>query len=180
MNKSNAALFLGCLLLAAGCSTVQVRYDYYPKADFSQYRTFSFLPLPDTARANELLVERVKDAVGAGLAAKGFKQTADNPDLQIAIHTSRREKYDLANWGYSYFPFNFYWRPFNYWGGPWGIDIYSYDEGRIVLDIVDARQKKLVWRAAAEEDLPAIQSPATMQVFVSRAVDKMLSHFPPK
>ncbi len=180
MKKSHAALLGGLLILAAACSTLRVRYDYYAKADFAKYHTFQFLKAPGNLNVNEILYNRIKDAVTDGLVTKGFKAAAGNADLVIAIHSDRREKVDVMNWGYSYFPFGWYWRPWMYWGGPWGIDITSYDVGKIVLDFVDAGEKKLVWRAVATEDLPDNESPETIGRFVRDAVDKMLQHFPPR
>jgi hypothetical protein len=177
----NTTLFLlaATAFLLIGCVPVTVKYDYHTQTDFSSFHTFNFMPIPETARWNEILIGRIQKTVIRRMEMKGLKQETANPDLLIAVYTRRREKVDVQSYGYAYFPVRFYWRPFSYWGGPWGIDIQQYDEGKIILDFVDARNKKLVWRAVAIEDLPDPENPGTMQTYVERAVSKMLKKFPP-
>ena len=40
------ALLTTSILLAAGCSSYTVMFDYDHQEDFSQYKTFDFLPAP--------------------------------------------------------------------------------------------------------------------------------------
>ncbi len=179
MKKTNLLLSIGLALLATSCSTIKIKYDYYTKADFSKYHTFDFMSVPEKAGQNELFVGRIQEAATRQLEAKGFKRTSENPDLLIAVHTRHREKLDIQSYGYAYFPFPYYWRPFGYWGRPWGLEITPYDEGKIILDFVDAASNNMVWRGVAVENLPDNENPTTIHDYIEKAITKMLRHFPP-
>ena len=72
------ALGIG-LILAAGCAGQQVTTDYSPATSFSQFRTFALVAPPDTA-AQQLLDQRVRNAVQAQLDAKGL--TGRSPECR--------------------------------------------------------------------------------------------------
>jgi N-acyl-D-aspartate/D-glutamate deacylase len=65
------ALGMG-LILAAGCAGQQVTTDYSPATSFSQFKTFALVSSPDTAAAQQLLDQRVRNAVQAQLTTKGL------------------------------------------------------------------------------------------------------------
>lgn len=180
MKKALALIAAVLTTLAAGCSVVTVRYDYHTRTDFSKYHSFQFMEQKEGSEQNGIMVDRIQDEVTAQLRPKGIGPNADHPDFLIAIYVHRKERVDTSACGYSYFAFGYYWRPYFYWGGPWGIDCPRYDEGKVILDFVDAENKKLIWRAVADEDLPYPENPATMQRYVRKAVTKMLKYFPPK
>src|SRR5258705_10843438 len=71
------------LILAAGCAGQQVSTDYSPATGFSQFRTFALVMPPDTA-AQQLLDQRVRNAVQTQLGAKGLTATdRENADLYV-------------------------------------------------------------------------------------------------
>jgi hypothetical protein len=180
MKKCFTFFLVSLALWMTGCAVVTVKYDYHRQTDFARYHSFSFMPMTDDARKNELLAGKVQKAVAARLEMKGFRQDSDKPDFLVAAYVHRRERIDTTACGYSYFSFGFYWRPFSYWGSPSGIDCPKYDEGEIILDIVDADSKKLIWRAVGEVDFPYPENPRTLDRYVDKAVAKMLNYFPPK
>ena len=51
--------------------------------------------------------------------------------------------------------------------------------GTLVLDIVDARTKRLIWRGAAEGTLDRDISLENEEKIISEAVEKLLKDFPP-
>jgi N-acyl-D-aspartate/D-glutamate deacylase len=65
------ALGIG-LILAAGCAGQQVTTDYSPATSFSQFKTFALVSAPDTTAAQQLLDQRVRNAVQAQLTTKGL------------------------------------------------------------------------------------------------------------
>src|SRR5438270_7074224 len=81
------AVFLAML----GSALAQhVKTDFDHHANFSQYKTYSWQEIKP---ANSLWDARIKDAVDAKLAAKGWSQVASGGDMAVvAIATSRTEK----------------------------------------------------------------------------------------
>ena len=64
------------------------------------------------------------------------------PDFRVAVHFGSREKVQVTDWGYGYAPSR------RYYGGG-GVDVYTYTEGTLILDVVDATSEQLLWRGSA-------------------------------
>jgi hypothetical protein len=168
-------------LLAAvglfGCATTQVKTDYDPQANFSKYRTFAVqqgkvIPEPGTVAAaeavpNSLVQDRIDAALSQELEAKGMQPVKTNPDLIVTYAAGARTKEEvISDWGafgWAYDPaFNDVW-------------IQPVEQSTLVIDLIDAGTKKLVFRAVAKADNKDIQDPK----FVQKAVDKALAQYPP-
>ncbi len=77
---------IGMMFLFAGKSSAQqVKTDYDRSADFGQYKTYSW----EHVKTKEPLdVDRIKNAVNAALAAKGWTQVDSGGDVSIVAHWS--------------------------------------------------------------------------------------------
>ena len=168
--------------LIAGCGTsINVNYDFDVNADFEQYKTYDWVPLPDTPpgdarraqQSNTLLDKRIKSQVNAALAEKGMSVRSDSPDMLAAYHVGVKDKVQVTDWGYRYSD--------HYWG--WGgrdIDVYNYEEGTLIIDFIDAQTKELVWRGAGSVALDSSTDPQKSEELIRKVVGKILSQYPPK
>lgn len=69
------------------CSAIyDVTYDYDPQVNFSGFKTFDWMQVPEKAGIDSLVVQRVNNAVNTELKAKGVMITSNNPDFLIAEH----------------------------------------------------------------------------------------------
>ena len=58
--------------------------------------------------------------------------------------------------------------------------VHEYTEGTLILDVLDAATKSLVWRGTAQaEALPSVDV-STPQARIREAVRRILERFPPK
>jgi hypothetical protein len=179
-----AALCAGALAVAlAGCSSIRVNYDYDPKADFSNYHSWSWLPQPkpeviDPRVHNEIVDRRVRRAVEAALAARGYQQVEPGRgDFGVAYHAAIQGKVSVQtiNDYYGYGPV---------WGGMVHVPstrtyVREYDEGTLILDVVDGQSHQIVWRASAQAEVSQSGTPEQRDRRVREAVDQMLDDFPP-
>ena len=55
----------------------------------------------------------------------------------------------------------------------------AYEQGTLVIDLVDRRTKKLVWRGTAQAALSETPSKAEREATIDEAVKKMFEKFPP-
>ncbi|RKH46318.1 DUF4136 domain-containing protein [Corallococcus llansteffanensis] len=172
----------------ASCSGVDVGTNYDPAAvaRIDNFRTYAWMSQPqksqDTRINNAITDAQVKSAVDSNLQSRGYRKVEPdaNPDFLVgwqgAIDTRLSE--DAANSYYGY-PWDPFWGSFY---GPYGGGAYlrQYDVGTLILDVVDAKAKTLVWRGTAQRNLgdsPSIQSnPKKLE----EGVTKMLERFPPK
>jgi hypothetical protein len=165
-------LFSSMVGLAA-CATMMVNYDYDKNTNFSGFKSYDWHSIPRSVEMNDLVINRIKDAVNRELQAKGFRQVAEKPDFLIAVHTSRQQKLEVIDWGYTYGP---YWRRGFGYGG---VDVRQYEEGTLILDVIDAVKKELVWRGTATGIIDPYQSPEKRTEKINEAVKKILGKFPP-
>src|ERR1700680_763020 len=74
-------VLMGMMLLFAGkLSAGQVKTDYDRNANFGQYKTYSW---EQVKTQDALNVDRIKNAVNADLAAKGWTQVDSGGDVSI-------------------------------------------------------------------------------------------------
>ncbi len=188
---------IGFLVLCIGCASFTVNYDFDQEFDFFSIKTYNWLPIPEKAQINELAVKHVKFAVNNEMKAKGFQMTSENPDVLIALHGGKEKKVDVQEWGYTYGDYNYHhWGPYHPWGfdrdtvapplppGPSfrdyseyrrGTDTYEYEVGTLIIDIVDAKKKELIWRGTGT----GIIDPGKTSEQINEVVKKLLENFPP-
>ena len=175
------------LIFLSGCSTLSVGYDFDQKANFSQYKKYDWLPFPKDMKVNELNRARFVTAVENNLAKKGFSQNSSKPDFVIATHFGKENKVDITNWGYTYAPNGYYggygYRHSGYAGSyanTGGVSVYEYEQGTLILDLVDANTKKLIWRATAKAIVSPASTPEKQTEKIENAVQEILENFPPE
>lgn len=153
------------------CSTLSTGADYDPSTDFSRYKTWDLKE--DGSINNPLLARRIETAVSGELAKKGMTRNTSNPDLWVAVHgrlskQTQIHTYDTG-WGYG-------WR----WGG--GMTTSTVSEvpvGTLIVDMVDASRKELVWRGTASDTLDPEASPEKKEKNLQEAMAQLLAKFPP-
>ncbi len=145
--KRTLTLLLGAVLLAAGCSTLSISTDFDKTTDFSQYKTFTWKDTGDGVGA--IWTKRIQGVFTDTLVAKGLKQVDSGGDLWIAAHPrlSKETQINTYNtgWGYGYGWYGY--------GGMATTTVTQIPVGTLMIDLVDARKKELVWRGVASDTL---------------------------
>ena len=165
-------------LSLTGCSSITVKSDYDTETDFSQFTAYRWVDgqVPgDQLAQNQLLQKRVKVSVDKALQAKGYTlQETGTPDIVVVTHAGSKEKMRVTDWG------GYYW--YDPWWGPYGgrVDVSYYTEGTLVIDIVDASEKELVWRGIGTAVVKEYSSGEKMQKDLDAIVAKILRDFPPQ
>jgi hypothetical protein len=173
----NALFVLFFIGFTISCASIYgVQHDYDKQVNFANLKTYGWMPIPEKANINSLNVERVKNAVNAEMKAKGLMMTSDNPDFLIAEHLGKKDKVQVTDWGYGYGPHGGYWG--GYWG-PGGVSTYEYEEGSLILDFVDAKSKKMIWRGVAKAQIDSANTPDKKEKLINEAVHEILKKFPP-
>jgi len=150
-----------------------VRTDYDHNADFTQYKTFSFEKIQTR---NPLWVDRITSAVSAALTAKGLTQVSSGGDISIVAIEMTKEQQTL-NTFYDNFGGGWGWR----WGGGLGeatTTTDTYRVGTLVVDLFDAKNKKLIWRGSASDTLSNKSEKNIKNL--DKGVEKLFREYPPK
>lgn len=170
------------VLLLASCSTISVNTDFDPKADFAALTTFDVgntTNQNDELVQNPLLQQRVNRSLVNQMEARGFTYTKENPDMLLYPHASSEEKISVTDWGSSY---GGWWGSGPYgWGHSGRIDVRQYTQGYLIVDIVTAPDKQLVWRGVGSFTVSSRElTPEESQERVDDIVAQILERYPPQ
>lgn len=150
MQRVVFALVAMMFLFAGKSSAQQVKTDYDRGTNFNQYKTYSW---EHVKTKDALDVDRIKSAVNAALAAKGWTQVGSGGDVSIVAMEITREQQTL-NTFYDGFGGAWGWRRFG--GGGFGeatTTTDTYKVGTLVVDLFDTKTKKLLWRSSSTDTL---------------------------
>ena len=181
------------VLVLAGCSTLDIHTDFDCKADFSKLKTFTWVPgmkqaSKDPRVDNAVTDARIRTAVEKVLVAKGYqKRDAGQPDFWVAYQAAIEEKFDPKMTNYPYttpltrdiangnFAQDLTWA----YGGSQTF-LSHYEEGTLIVDIVDPRKRNLMWRGTAKATLEGGRNSAKKEARLNEGVQKIFATFPPK
>ena len=173
--KRVMTVLFGMMFLFAGKSSAQqVKTDYDRSANFAQYKTYTWAQVKTK---DALDVDRIKAAVNAALAAKGWTQVDSGADVSIVAMEITRNQQTL-NTFYDGFGGGWGWRRFG--GGGFGeatTTTETYKVGTVVVDLFDAKTKQLIWRGASSDTLSSNSDKNIKNL--DKGVEKMFKQFPP-
>ena len=185
MRRVGFALLAAVIGLSACGSGIKIRTDYDPSADFSGLETYQWAQRQrtdndDSRVYNDLVEGRVKRAVNRVLQEKGFREVSGgNPNFWIAWNGDIDGKMSLTtvNSGYGYG-----WGWYGY--GGMGISssqtyVNEWDEGTLLIDIVEGAKKQLIWRGSATMELRDGGTPEQSDQNAYQVAQKLLKSFPP-
>jgi hypothetical protein len=181
-SKLNLLLLLvGPLMFAFCASPVKVTSDYDKDVDFTKYKTFAIYQLTDKSGAvSQLNQNRLIQAIKNQMVAKGFTESTTNPDVLVNVVTIFKDKQQVTA-NTNYYGYGGYYRPYAYGGGMASgtttYSTYDYKDGSIMIDVVDAAKKQLVWQGVGNKE---IDKPAKdPEPVINDAVAKIMASFPP-
>lgn len=191
MNKTPYTLVLlvvALAVVASGCSSLNFDAEWDREVDFSQYRSYTWLPQEEGVAATQQLpqhldirLRRVVDDIM--LDEKGFEKAVAPPEADLLfayyIDTEKGLKVDYTVYGSYYGGYSYgYWPGYSpgYGGGGGVSRVREYTTGTLVLDVVDRRTKTLVWTGVIEGEAK-YQNPSGTRV--QQVMEKMMKAFPP-
>ena len=161
------------LVLTAASFADQVKTDYDHNANFGQYKTYSW---EKVQTKDPLMVDRIKDAVNAALAAKGWTQVDSGGDVSVVAMEITKNQQTL-NTFYDGFGGGRRWGGFGGFGDA-TTTTETYQVGSLVVDLFDAKSKNLIWRGSSSDTLSTKADKNTKNL--DKGVQKMFAHFPPE
>lgn len=148
-------LVAAAVLVLAACATgPRITSDVDPSADFARYRTFAFYsPLAIESQGYATLTSgRTKDAARRQMEARGYVYDEKSPDLWVNLNAYMQEKTDVVSTPEVDYDYYYSYRARRYVAVPYWrdrTDVYKYTEGTLNVDLVDAKQNRLVWTGVA-------------------------------
>jgi hypothetical protein len=183
---------IAVLAAVAGCSSMKTMVGYDKKVNFTGYKTYAWIPYPATQRADvrldyDFLNQAIHTSVNDALRKKNVTEiSSGEPDFRIRWYVAIDEDvtdtqvssyYGFAGnagWGYDE---NGQW---DYTSPLYQNYQRTYTVGSLVIDFVDGKTGKLIWRGGAQSAVKTGLSREQRQQMIQEAVEKMLANFPPK
>lgn len=174
-------LIPGLLVLSLAACAPRVLVEQDSNISFTGFHRFAWVtppagPVTNPIIDSQILEQRVQRAVTATLKARGYVEISpqEHPDFLVTYHTSTRQVQDTE----STFSFGIVDAfPYSIAGVmvPVGSTT-SHEEGTLMLDVIDGKSKRLVWRGWTTGWV-------TQQNYSEQAVDQavreILARFPP-
>lgn len=178
--KTYSVLIIIVSTLLLSCTTITVKTDFDLGQDFSKYKTYRFTgkKIPgDALEENQLLKNRVISSIERSLKEKGFVQeNATEVDFIVVAHAGIKGQMQETNWGGTH---GYGWYDPWYGAGGGRTDVTYYEQGTLIIDIVNAEKKVLVWRGLAQGIVKTYSDPEEQQENLNDTVAEILSTFPP-
>ncbi len=193
-SKNSLIVMAAALLLlwSAPASAQDVKYNFVAGTDFSKYKTYKWVRVPQAEYPNQILDGQIMQSIDTQLALKGLSKTeSDSPDLYVAYQAAVRQEQQWNSystdtggaWGYGRWGG---WGGFGSYGGYGGgistttTTSKTINIGTLNLDVYDVAAKNQIWRGAATKTLGSGKDPKKVQKNLDKAMAKMLKNYPPR
>jgi len=173
--------------LITACSTpVKIHSDYDHSIDFSQYKTYGyFSPMGiENPNYSSLMGQMFRDAIDAQMLPKGYVKS-DNPDILINVSAKLQDKTKVTT---TSDPMMYGGGYYGYRGGmydPWGgygygtsTHVSQYTEGTVNVDMVDIKQKRMIWEGIAIGRVNEKESNPELRADIMSGVAEMFENYP--
>lgn len=173
-------------VVLAGCASQKVDWDYDTERLLTGMTAYRWIEPALDERADSqklgyqfeaLMDQRVHNAVDGVLQTRGFQRVdSDKTDVDFLVNyitsqkTRREERQVTTSFGYGF--------------SPWGLGVSTdsrvqeYEEGSLIIDIIDPETKQVVWRGRSRARIQDDLSPERRTARINEAVAKILEGFP--
>ncbi len=175
-----STVFLFFAIPFLGMSQLLVSYNKASKVDFQKYKTYQIYGLnvtsipefePRKEGLNFLITE-----INGQMDARGYKKVKANPDLILNIGVVVSAEQKTRNTDYRDAPRYMGQRNYNWESQE--IVVQNYNEGTVILDVVESENNKMIWQAVSKGMIsPSIDK---NNIRITKAVKKMFNKYPVK
>ena len=156
-----ALLIFTAAVLSACSSSLQVRSDTDPSADFSQYQSYNFFdPMGIEGGYNSpIFGEHFRAAISREMGQRRYRKT-DGPGLMVNVTIRSDDRVKMKSYTAPYMSGAYYNRPGGaYYGSSLGVGVSvsqratKVTEASVFIDLVDSEQQRVVWQGVAVLDV---------------------------
>lgn len=170
----NFLLLTAIVLLAApfAARAQEVKVAYDPGVDFNKFKTYSWVK--GRPASSPQMHKLIVDEIDRQLQSKGLRKVEAGADLNVAYYASLDEN---INTGAVAYMKDSDWRKWGDHEPVYGPKMVAMPIARMVLDLVDAADGKLVWRGRAKDAYTPNQARGKKRA--NKAMEKLFADFPP-
>jgi hypothetical protein len=172
------------ILICCGFAAAQdIKYNFLPGTDFSKYKTYKWVKIPNAQYPNQILDTQIVQAIDTQLASKGLTKTEGDADLYVAYQAAVSQEKEWNSystggdmWGYGR------WGGWGGYGGGMSTTTTTSKTihiGTLNVDLYDVTAKNQVWRGEASKTLGSGKDPQKVQKNLNKAMAKLFKKYPP-
>ncbi len=169
-------IFIVSSMIFVGCSSLQVSHDFDPSFDFKGQDSFVIVhhnKEGEDTLFNDRLLRALEDDLRSKGYVKGEKQGAD---LVFVFHTKVEDKTDIDT-DYQMVGYGVY----GYAGGMVArTSTYHYTKGTLIIDALNPKDQKIVWRGVATDTLKDRKTPQKRTAYIKEVIQELMESFPGK
>ncbi len=147
-----------------------------PGLDISRYHTYSWsapdaLPVPDPRLSeNPFYKDHIEGAVEKQLATRGFSMASASPDLLVHYHAVIDRRIDVSRINRE---------GLDCVGPDCPPEVFEYEAGTLVIDVVDAKTNRVIWRGWAQDTVEGVlNNEDRLARQIEQGVTRMFARFP--
>lgn len=165
-------IFVAFVIFLGGCSTLEVSVDYDDTYDFSKAKKIAVVH-EHKAKENTLLNDRIVNALTQNLESKYYTEVNSNEaDIIFVFYVDVKDKTQINT---DYISMGMRYR---FGGMMASTSTYDYTEGSLVIDALNPKTKKIIWRAIGVKELNEYNTPQEKTEAVKKIVNKIMEKFP--
>ncbi|HXQ37256.1 MAG TPA: DUF4136 domain-containing protein [Anaerolineales bacterium] len=154
------------LALTVSASGQKVEVSFDPAVDFSRFRNYALLESKNPSKLKGCH-QAILDTIQVSLAKRGLLPVYDGeiPDLLIVYNAGIKEEVSIKGYEYKYTNSSAF------------VPVIEQPE-TLIVDVIDAKHNRLVWRGVATNTL--VQDYSKAEKKAETATRKMFARYPPK
>jgi len=160
-----AGLLAVALAAVGACAPrVNVDYNYDPNVDFFEIGSFTWGGIESSQMLSGFDVRRMENALREEFVLQGYQQRIRGDILVVAylgVVPGRKQGLEYSHGLY------------------WTETTKTVQLGTLVLDVIDARTNRLIWRGTAQGKVEENATPEKRDRNIRRVARKIVSEFPP-
>ncbi len=184
-------IFASILLAACASGPPKPTVDYKANYNFSTVKKIAFyadsgqVSGENPLQLSDMQRDRIDEALRFALTNRGFQMVADaaQADLLVSWALVTQQMIDVQSWGSPAVGFGGFYNGYNLYSGYncWNcgtdITVRNYTQGTFIVDMIDPKLHKSVWRGVTESRLRGNQSED--QGKYNEAATAIFASFPP-
>lgn len=189
MQKIGFLSLVMVVLCLSSCATKPyVATDYEAGYNFAALKSFSVKSAKQDNKEDILIspftLSHIHSLVTSELS-KRYQSVSEsaNPDFLVTYHVVMEEKLDPTTYDNLY-GYGFWGRGYRYpsplfYHPPIDGGLQVYNQGSLIIDLVDAKTQQPIWRGVSEKRLNKGLTPQKQREILTSAVLEVLAQFPP-
>ncbi len=173
-------------LALSSCSSTKIYSDVDPSVDFTKYKTFEYYGWAKESDKllNDLDKDRIEKAFGEEFAKRGLKYVKEGGDLIVTLFIVTENKTattaTTTHMGMGYGGYYGYGPAYG-WGPSMStahttFNEYEYTVGTLVVDVYDAKNKKLIWEGVAQGTID--ENPRGREENIKKVAAQIMARYP--